>query len=128
MRGKTKRYFIKAKNSGKVSEVSKDTYQQAQTTLPNQIFAEIDWVIKGPAEDKNINGYMYEGAESKNKKTIQALEKQMPGVSLLIKDYKFLVEEPITPEKLNTTSQEVIVKDLETRIENDRKANFDHKR
>jgi hypothetical protein len=128
LRGKTKRYFIKAKNSGKVSEVSKDTYQQAQTTLPNQIFAEIDWVIKGPAEDKNINGYMYEGAESKNKKTIQALEKQMPGVSLLIKDYKFLVEEPITPEKLNTTSQEVIVKDLETRIENDRKANFDHKR
>ena len=118
---------MKAKNSGKVVELSKSNYQQAQTTYPNQIFAEIDWVIQGPAEDKNFNGYMYEGAESKIK-TIQALEKQMPGVSLLIKDYKFLVEEPITPEKSNTTSQEVVIKDLLTDIDNSRKANFDQKR
>lgn len=128
LRGKTKRYFMKAKNNGKVIEVSKSNYQEAQVAYPNQIFAEIDWVIKGPAEDKNFNGYMYEGAESKNKKTIQALENKMPGVSLLIKDYKLLVEEPITLEKTKITSQEVIIKDLETRIENDRKANFDTKK
>jgi len=127
VKGLTKRFFMQSKINNKIVELDKSNYQQAQAILPSQNFAEVDWVIKGPAEDKNFNGYLFEGAESKNKKAIQAIEKQIPGITTFIKDYKFLVEEPVIPEK-PITSQEIVIKDLETRIENDRKANFDHKR
>jgi hypothetical protein len=127
-KGVTKRYFIQTKKDNKIVEVDKSNYQQAQLALPNQNFATVDWIIKGPAEDKNFNGYPFEGAESKNKKAILALEKQMPGISTLIKDYKYLVEDPAIYQKPELTSQVIVVKDLQTDIENSRKANFDYKR
>ena len=82
-------------------------------------------MIKGPAEDKVFNGYPFEGAESKNKKTILALEKQIPGISTFIKDYKFLVEDPASFDQVELGTQVVIEKDLQTGIDNSRKANFD---
>lgn len=127
-RGFTKRYFIQTKKDNKIVEVSKSNYQQAQLALPNQNFATVDWIIKGPAEDKNFNGYPFEGAESKNKKAIQALEKQIPGISTFIKDYKYLVEDPVIYQKPELSSEVVVLKDLQTDIDNSRKANFDHRR
>jgi hypothetical protein len=124
-KGKTKRFFIQPKTTQKISEVDKQTYRQAQNQLINYNFAEIDWIIAGPAEDKNFNGYPFEGAASKNKKAIQALEKQMPGISTFITDYSFLVEDPtanLQPVLLSTTE---VVKDPLIQLENDRKANFD---
>lgn len=125
-KGTTKRNFIQDKDNGKILETDPDTYAQAKETLVNSIFAEIDWNIKGPAENQIINGYPYEGAESKNRKTIQALEKTMPGISTFITDYKYLVEEPALPTQL--TSQTTLVQDPEVKLENDRKANFDYKK
>ena len=127
-KGVTKRYFMQTKKDNKIVEVSKSNYQQAQLVLPTQNFATVDWIIKGPAEDKNFNGYPFEGAESKNKKAILALEKQIPGISTFIKDYKYLVEDPAIYQKPELSSEVIVVKDLQTDIDNSRKANFDHKK
>lgn len=124
-KGVTKRNFIQDKDNGKILETDPDTYTQAKETLVNSIFAEVDWVIKGPAENQIINGYPYEGAESKNKKTIQTLEKTMPGISTFITDYKYLVEDPSLTQKPELTSETILVQDPDIKLENDRKANFD---
>jgi hypothetical protein len=124
-KGTTKRYFVQDKNDNKITETDKDLYQQAKRLLPNTKFAEIDWNIKGPAEDKTINGYPFEGAASKNKKTIQALEKTMPGISTFITDYSLLVVEPVVVQPQDLTSQTFVEQDPDTKLQNDRKANFD---
>ena len=122
-RGATKRYFIQTKRDNKIVEVTKNNYQDAKKALPNQNFAEVDWIIKGPAEDKLIGGYPYKGAESKNREAIQALEKQIPGISTFVTDYKFLVQEPQVQTPL--TTQTIVEKDEQVQLDNDRKANFD---
>ena len=124
-RGKTKRYFVQDKKNNKIVETDKQTFQQAQKEVPNRRFAEITWDIKGPAEDKIINGYPYKGAETRNKETIQALELVMPGISLYVTDYKLLVEDPIPVPKPLLTTQTIVEKDEQVQLDNDRKANFD---
>ena len=69
--------------------------------------------------------YPYEGAESKNRKAIQALEKTMPGISTFVTDYKYLVEEPVVVQPQDLTSETLIELNLKTQIDNNRKANFD---
>ena len=114
---------MQTKRDNKIVEVTKNNYQDAKKALPNQNFAEVDWIIKGPAEDKMFNGYPYKGAESKNREAIQALEKQIPGISTFITDYKYLVEEPQQQRPLS--SQTIVQKDEQVQLDNDRKANFD---
>jgi hypothetical protein len=118
------RYFVQDKLTNKVAETDKQSYDQAQK-IPTVRTAQTDWIIKGPAEDQNFNGYPFEGAASKNKKAIEALEKQMPGISTFITDYSFLVQEPAVNQKplLSTTTE--TERDPQTQLENDRKANFD---
>ena len=124
-KGSTKRYFVQDKNKNKITETSKDLYQQAKNTLLNSRFVEMDWIIAGPAEDQNFNGYPYEGAASKNKKAINALEPQMPGISAFITDYSFLVEDPATNQKPVLSTSTEVEKDPLVDLENSRKANFD---
>jgi hypothetical protein len=69
--------------------------------------------------------YKYEGAESRNKRTIQDLEKQVPGISTFITDYKYLVQEPVVVDKQATTSQTIVEEDPTVQLDNSRKANFD---
>ena len=114
---------MQTKRDSKIVELNKDNYQNAKKALANQNFAEVDWIIKGPAEDKMFDGYPYKGAESRNKEAIQALEKQIPGISTFVTDYKYLVEEPQQQRPL--TSQTIIQNDEQTQLDNDRKANFD---
>lgn len=123
--GVLQRYFLQDKNNKKITEVDKQTYLQAQKQLVNTNFAQVDWIIKGPAEDIMFGKYPYEGAESKNKKTIQALESQMKGISTFITDYKYLVEDPAATQKPQLTSETFTELDPNTQLENDRKANFD---
>jgi hypothetical protein len=125
--GVTKRYFVQDLNNNKIVETDKVTYNQTKLTVPNRKFAEVDWIIKGPSEDMMINGYPFEGSESKNKKTIQALEKSMLGISAFITDYKYLVEEPAVTQvqAQQALPQTLIVLDANTQLENSRKANFD---
>jgi hypothetical protein len=124
-RGITQRFFIQPKTTQKISEVDLDTYTQAQNQLINYNFAQVDWIIKGPAEDQNFNGYLYEGAASKNQKAIQALESQMPGISTFVTNYSELVEEPVSKVDTALESQIIKVEDPLTELDNSRKANFD---
>jgi len=123
--GVTKRNFIQDKNNNKIIETDLDTYTKAKSTLVNNIFAQVDWIIKGPAENQMFGNYPFEGAESKNKKTIQTLESQMKGISTFITDYKYLVEDPAATQKPTLTTQTFTELDANTQLENDRKANFD---
>ena len=124
-KGVTKRNFIQDKNNNKIIETDPDTYAQAKGTLANNVFAQVDWIIKGPAKDSMFGNYLFEGAESKNKKTIQALEKTMPGISTFITDYTYLVEEPVVVQPQDLTSETFVQLDPDIQLENDRKANFD---
>ena len=134
-KGVTKRNFIQDKNNNKILETDPDTYAQAKETLTNSTFAEIDWVIGGPAEDVLFGKYPYEGAESKNKKTIEALNKTMPGISTFVTDYKYLVEDTTTTtatvqnlavsQSALAAEQTFVVQDPNIQLENFRKANFD---
>lgn len=127
-KGVTKRNFIRDNNTGKIIETDPDTYEQAKEALANSTFAQIDWIIKGPAKDMMFGNYPFEGAESKNKKTIQALEKTMPGISTFVKDYAYLVEEPVVVQPQDLTTETFIQLDPDIQLENDRKANFDLRR
>ena len=124
-KGKTQRFFIQPKTTQKILEVDKQTYHQAQKQLVNYNFAQTDWIIKGPAENQIINWYPYEGAASKNKKAIQALEKTIPGISTFITDYSLLVEELAVKSDTSLQSATTVVEDPQTQLDNSRKANFD---
>jgi hypothetical protein len=123
-RGKTKRFFVQDKRTNKITETNLETYQLSQN-IPSKRFVVVDWELKGPAEDQVIKGYPYEGAASKNKKAIAAVEKQMPGISTYITDYAFLVEEPSYATASTLSSDIVKVQDPLVVLENSRKANFD---
>jgi hypothetical protein len=123
--GFTTRYFIQDKNDNKIIETDRELYLQAQRELPNKRFVQTDWIIKGPAQDTFLSGYPYEGAASKNKKAIIALENSMPGISTFITDYSLLVEEPISATANELSSNTVILKDPLVELENRRKAGFD---
>jgi hypothetical protein len=126
-KGFTKRFFVQDRKNNKIQETDQETYLQANG-LPNLNLAQVNWIVKGPAEDKNFNGYPFEGAASKNKKAIQGLESQMPGISIFVTDYTFLVEDPATSQKPVLATSTEVEKDPEVQLENDRKANFDLKK
>lgn len=123
-KGVTKRFFVQDKKNNKIQETDQDTYLRAKG-LPNMNFAQTDWIIKGPAEDKNFNGYPFEGAASKNKKAIQGLESQMPGISAFITDYSYLVEDPIINQKSVLSTVVEVERDPNAVQEDFRKARFD---
>ena len=125
--GKTKRYFVQDKNSNKIAETDKTTYNQAKVDLVNHNFSEVDWILTGPAEDKTFGSYVYEGAASKNKKAIQALESQMKGISNFVTDYAYLVEDTNGTTKQQMDTNTISIKDPNTELDNSRKANFDNK-
>lgn len=124
-KGVAKRYFVQDKNTNKIVETDKANFLQTQQQVMSRRFLEVDWIVKGPADDRVFRTYKYEGAASKNKKTIQALEKQMPGISTFIKDYGYLVEQPVAVVQQNLTTQTIVEKDVDVSLENSRKANFD---
>lgn len=137
-KGVTKRNFIQDKDNNKITETDPETFALAKQTLPNSTFVEVDWVIGGPANDVMYGKYPYEGAESKNRKAIEALEKTMPGISTFVTDYKYLVEDTTTTTQSiqaatkagvvqpPSTQQDTFVEqDPDITLENSRKANFD---
>jgi len=125
--GKTKRYFVQDRNSNKISETDKDTYNQAKIDLVNYSFSEVDWLLTGPAEDQTFGAYTYEGAASRNQKAIQALESQMKGISNFVTDYAYLVEDlpGISKQQVDSNTFRIVDSDIE--LDNSRKANFDIK-
>lgn len=125
--GEVKRYFVQDPVTQKIVEVTKPDYVELKKQLPNRRYVEVPWNIKEPAEDMMFGNYKYEGAETQNRKTIVALEKQMPGITRVVRDFAYLIpptrpKQVITPDTFITT-----VKDPLVDLENSRKANFDTK-
>ena len=127
-KGVIKRNFIQDKNNSKILETDTDTYNEAKSTLVNHRFVQVDWIIKGPIEDQMFGKYPFEGAASKNKKTILAAEKDMPGISLFVTNYSLMVEEPINPQENQLSSETEVQKDALVELDNSRKARFDTKK
>ena len=125
-RGFFKRYFAQDSRTGKIVETDRESYLKIQDT-PSTKAAEIVWHIKAPAEDLKVNGYKYEGSISKNKKTVEELNKIIPGASTFITDYALLVQS--FPEQNSSTSYKEARENLDPDVilENERKANFDKK-
>ena len=125
--GEVKRYFTQDPVTNNIIEVTKPDYVELKKQLPNRKYAEVPWNIKGPAEDMMVGNYKYEGAATKNLNTIVALEKQMPGITRVVRDFAYLVP-PTRPSQLFIPdTSTVIVKDPLIELENYRKANFDTK-
>jgi hypothetical protein len=125
--GEMKRYFVQDPVTQKIVEVTKPDYVELKKQLPNRRYVEVPWNIQEPAEDIMFGNYKYEGAATKNLNTVVALEKQMPGISRVVRDFAYLVpptrpKQIITPDTFTTT-----VKDPLVDLENSRKANFDTK-
>jgi len=85
---KFKRFFSRDKRSGKILEVDLKEYKNIKK-YPSFTGVELDWWIEGPAEDTYYNGYLYEGAITRNTKTLDKAELTCKG----IKDYLFLLDE-----------------------------------
>lgn len=85
-RGVISRYYVKDLRTSKVREVRKEAYDldKNETFLR---FGIINWIIEGPKEDMYLNGYLVEGAVTKNRKTVESADKTLTGLKDYIKDY-----------------------------------------
>jgi hypothetical protein len=142
--GTIKRYFTQEVHSRNILEVPLEEYiQDRQDTLRKKV-VELDWRIKGPSEDGLFGKYPYQGAASRNRRTVLDLENTMPGISSYIQDYRYLVQEPQnqTNTQTGTGTQQTLAGNIPTgtevtttvqqspenpliSLENSRKANFD---
>jgi len=85
-KGIKERYFSNNKCTGKLKEISKVQSAKLARSRDKCIeIAKVDWVIKGPAKDQAVNGYIVEGVEKANQRSIEQLKKIMPGIEALIK-------------------------------------------
>ena len=102
--GSIKRYFTQDLHNANISEVLPETYfADKQDTLRKNTL-EIDWITKGPADDRIFGKYPYQGAESKNRETIQEANNNMPGISTYISDYRYLVQETAMNNNMSTST------------------------
>lgn len=90
-KGSFQRFLVQKINNKKIIEVSKDKFNLFVNKSPYKT-AILTWVIKGPAENTFFNGYVYYGAEHKNREAVNRLENTLPGVSSYFKNYSEFVE------------------------------------
>lgn len=89
-----RRYFVRHKVANQVIEVSEEEYkEELLNPVPYKEVVQVDWIVSGPIEDYKVNGYVYEGLKSRNKKTILEAEKTLTGLSNYIADYAFLAQD-----------------------------------
>lgn len=74
------RYFTQDKRSTKIVEMNREQWK-IKKRLRYVSSGSFIWVLKGPADDRIINGVPYKGAASKNRETLQELEKDFPGIT-----------------------------------------------
>lgn len=125
-KGIAKRYFVQDNRDKKVSETSQDLFEQGKEGIPDFTYIEVPWNISNPADDIVLNGAKFQGSESRNKETIQNLEKDMPGISKFVTDYRYLIPEVTTPTVTEQAKvQTQVIKDPYAGQQDFRKADFD---
>lgn len=85
------RYFVQHKSSGEVLEVSRDVYSElAKKTSkyhhPSYFLGSSRWRLRGPVADKEINGYIVEGASKENEFFLEELQKSLPNIRTYLTD------------------------------------------
>lgn len=90
------RYFIYNKSKNTIKELSKNQYiLKKQNKRTYETLADIEWKIKGPVDDVFINDYLLEGAETINRKAVEKISKDIPGIKNKINNYsKFVKDVP----------------------------------
>ena len=125
-KGIAKRYFVQDNRDKKISETSEELYEQGKNDISDFIYKEVLWNISNPAEDVIINGAKFQGSESRNKETIMNLEKDIPGISTFVTDYRYLIPKVVAPTATEQAKiQTEVIKDPYTGQQDFRKANFD---
>lgn len=90
------RCFYKNTSTGKVKEILRpQAIKLAKNRERYEQVACIDWEIKGPAKDQNVNGYFLEGIETRNQRRLNELKEVIPGVELLINNALEYVEDTL---------------------------------
>lgn len=110
-KGIKERYFCNNKCTGKLKEISKvQSFKLARSQDRCIEIAKVDWVIKGPVKDQVVNGYIVEGVEKANQRSIEQLKKMMPGIEALIKSpLEYVQDTSIRSSKQITPSNKDIV-------------------
>lgn len=73
------RYFTR-NHRGKFVEMNKEQWleKRNQKRLTS---GQVTWLLTGPVKDGKVNGYPFKGTETKNRETLQKLERTYPGIS-----------------------------------------------
>lgn len=80
------RYFIKDNRNGKIIEVKKDTWSKK---LVEKYLSgvTVKWILDKPVKDIFSQGYLYKGAESRNKENTLKASLEMKGLAEYITEY-----------------------------------------
>lgn len=73
------RYFIR-NHRGKFVEMNKEQWLEKRNQK-RVTSGQVTWLLAGPVKDGKVNGYPFKGTETKNRETLQKLERNYPGIS-----------------------------------------------
>ena len=73
------RYFTQDKRSKKITEMNQEQWLE-KSKLKYINPGQLTWLLLGPVEDGKYNGISYKGTSTKNKETVDKLEKDYPGI------------------------------------------------
>ena len=79
------RYFAKDLRSKKIVEITLKESNRLKK-VPGNITVSLQWFLEGPAKDTEYRGYIYYGAETRNKKVVSEATKVMKGLDTFLKD------------------------------------------
>ena len=122
--GFMKRYFLKNTITSKIIEVDKNFYKKDRRS--KELYIQklmIKWVIAKPVKDIFNQGYVFEGAATRNKKAVMKANLEMKGIIDYLTDYaKFAnIESDVEGykfEELPPKEQTRIIKETSTNLRN----------
>lgn len=77
--GEYTRYFTRSRK-GKFTEMNKEQWL-AKRNQKGLTAGQLTWLLIGPVQDGKYKGIPFKGTASKNRETLQKLERQFPGIS-----------------------------------------------
>jgi len=85
-KGSFVRYFLQDKRNKQIIEVNKKNFLNLKKENYT-IALKIEWILSQPLEDLNKGPYIYFGARTQNKESVEKAEKQIKGLSEFIFNY-----------------------------------------
>lgn len=112
--GILRRYFLQDVRTTEIKEIDAETYKDIQNKGYYRR-VKVEWNLKGPSADQTVNGYIYPGAEARNRDVVAQAEEVIPGISDVLKDLKqFVREQPSELKQVANTNKTVAVGDPRT--------------